>query len=131
MGKLRSVNTLLCVHVLDIDFLCMTALLDGLRKCNDQTVMGCMPLPSFHTMGVMTQLLAPMYCLIISAIYPPIAKTPASLPITPTPDNILDHMRRTKVNGIVMVPTLLHTLSQDKTKLDFLAAMSFVVSIFC
>ncbi|KAF9044199.1 putative aminoadipate reductase [Panaeolus papilionaceus] len=103
------------------------ALLDELRKCNDQTVMGCMPLPSFHTMGVMTQLLAPMYCLIISAIYPPTAKTPASLPITPTPDNILDHMRRTKVNGIVMVPTLLHTLSQDKTKLDFLAAMSFVV----
>ncbi|PPQ75729.1 hypothetical protein CVT24_002582 [Panaeolus cyanescens] len=103
-------------------------LVDFMRTRNPQTVLGGMPLPSFHTMGIVAQLINPMYSLAISAIYPPTATTPGSLPVMPTPDNILDHIRRTKSNGIVMVPALIHLWAQDKANLEFLATLSFIIS---
>ncbi|KAF9044190.1 hypothetical protein BJ165DRAFT_1479638 [Panaeolus papilionaceus] len=102
-------------------------LIDDIAKQTPQVILGCMPLPCFHTIGVMTQLIQPMYSLVISAIYPPTATTQTSTPITPTPDNILDHMRRTNTNGMITVPMLIGAWVRDAAKLEYLASMSFII----
>ncbi|KAF8899601.1 hypothetical protein CPB84DRAFT_1847624 [Gymnopilus junonius] len=85
-----------------------------------------MHLPPFHTMGVYTQVFFPLYNCATSAIYPPVTDSPEKLPIMPTPDNILDHLRRTKSNSVVAVPTLLQVWGQDQDSIELLSSLEIV-----
>jgi len=91
---------------------------------------GCMALPAFHTLGVISQLLHSLYALTVIALYPPIATTPSALPVMPTPDNILDHVRRTKCDILITIPALLQIWAQDKASVDLLATLKLIVSIY-
>lgn len=88
----------------------------------------CMHLPAFHTLGVISQLLHSMYALSIIALYPPTAFTPSQLPIMPTPDNILDHIRKTKSESLITIPSLLQIWAQDKQSVETLATLKMIVS---
>jgi hypothetical protein len=46
----------------------------------------------------------------------------------PTPDNILDHLRRTKSETLITIPALLQIWAQDKEAVDFLATLKMIVS---
>ena len=87
-----------------------------------------MALPAFHALGVITQLLVPLYNATTAALYPPVAATPKSLPIMPTPQNIIDHLKWTKSTWIFVVPATLLAWSQDNQILDLLSTFEFVVS---
>ncbi|KAF4610095.1 hypothetical protein D9613_010628 [Agrocybe pediades] len=89
---------------------------------------GCMALPAFHTLGVISQVLHSIYALTIIALYPPVATSPSALPVMPTPDNILDHARRTKCDCLITIPALLQIWAQDKASVEALATLKLVAS---
>ena len=84
-------------------------------------------LPAFHTLGIIVQLLVSLYAMTPIALYPPIASTPASTPMLPSPDNILEHLRRTHSNCLMIIPALLQTWAQDSNAVELLASLEFVV----
>jgi acyl-coenzyme A synthetase/AMP-(fatty) acid ligase len=87
---------------------------------------GCMALPPFHTLGIIIQVIHSMYGLSTVLLYPPVASKPSQLPVMPTPDNILDHLRRTKAESLVTIPTLLQIWGQDQEAVDYLATLKLV-----
>ncbi|KAJ6473938.1 putative aminoadipate reductase [Mycena vulgaris] len=61
---------------------------------------GAMALPSFHIFGVIQQLMQPLSGTCV-AVYPPTATTPEAVPITPSPDSIIEHARKTKCRSLI------------------------------
>jgi acyl-CoA synthetase (AMP-forming)/AMP-acid ligase II len=92
--------------------------------------LGAMALPAFHTMGVFASVVITTYGLITMSLYPPVVTSPSALPIIPTPENILDHLARTKSNVVITTPTMLIIWAQDKQSVDFLSTLEFIVSKF-
>ena len=88
-----------------------------------------MHLPPFHALGFLVQILYALRICITIALYPPVTKRPDLLPIMPTPQNILDHTRRTKSTGIITIPSIIQIWSQDHSSVDFLKSLEFVVRI--
>ena len=86
-----------------------------------------MHLPPFHTLGFMVQILYALRSCTTVALYPPVTRRPDLLPIMPTPQNILDHTRRTKSTGIITIPSIIQVWSQDLKSVDFLKSLEFVV----
>ncbi|KAJ6611594.1 acetyl-CoA synthetase-like protein [Mycena sp. CBHHK59/15] len=85
-----------------------------------------MALPSFHLLGIFCQLLQPL-CGICSAVYPPTATSSSTLPIFPSPDNILEHTRKTKSGWLVAVPALLAVWLTSPTALAYLKTLDTIV----
>ncbi|KAF8953018.1 putative aminoadipate reductase [Flammula alnicola] len=85
-----------------------------------------MHLPPFHTMGVYAHILFPLYSCTTSSLYPPVVRQPDSLPVMPTPDNILDHLKRSKANALIAVPTVLQAWGQDPEAIDVLRKLEFL-----
>lgn len=79
-------------------------------------------------MGFIDQVIMPLYGLIPVGVYPPTALTPATQPIVPSPQNIIDHTKRSRCTNIVVPPTLLQLWAHDSGMVDFLATLDFVVS---
>ena len=86
-----------------------------------------MHLPPFHTLGFMVQILYALRSCTTVALYPPVTKRPDLLPIMPTPQNILDHTRRTGSTGIIAIPSIVQIWAQDPRSVDFLKSLDFVV----
>ncbi|KIJ33995.1 hypothetical protein M422DRAFT_52206 [Sphaerobolus stellatus SS14] len=91
-----------------------------------QHLVGCMTLPAFHTLGLISQLLRSTYGLNVIVLYPPIALTPTQLPLTPTPDNIIDHLRRNKAESLISISALFHVWAQDEDTVNYLASLRTV-----
>ena len=89
-----------------------------------------MHLPPFHTLGFMVHILYALRSCTTVALYPPVAKRTDLLPIMPTPQNILEHTRRTKSTGIITIPSIIQIWSQDPRSVDFLKSLKFVVRRF-
>lgn len=106
------------------------ACVNRLREQDSSLRLAGMHLPSFHTLGIYVQLLVPLYGCITVALYPPTAKTPSLLPVSPTPDNVLNHTVRTKSNGIMTIPTLLQIWAQNKNHIAVLKDLLFVVGLY-
>ncbi|KAF9475758.1 putative aminoadipate reductase [Pholiota conissans] len=83
-------------------------------------------LPAFHTLGIFVHILVSQYSMTPVGLYPPIATTPTSMPMTPSLDNILDHTMRTGCNCTMIIPTLLQIWSHDKKAVELLASLEFV-----
>ncbi|KAJ6558269.1 acetyl-CoA synthetase-like protein [Mycena capillaripes] len=85
------------------------AALDGIAqtiKLSPRLAVGA--LPAFHTLGMMTQLLAPILCGGTACIYP-LASTATEyvIPLSPTPENALENAKRANATGIIAVPALI------------------------
>lgn len=93
-------------------------------------IMAGMALPAFHTLGIIVHLLVGIYAMTPVSLYPPIATKRSSMPMMPTPDNILHHMVQTRSNCLLIIPALLQIWAQDKKAVDYLASLEFVVSLF-
>ena len=86
-------------------------------------------LPSFHTLGIITQVHGPLFSLVPVGLFPPTATAPHLLPVIPTPHNVLDHMVRSRCNGLMTIPSFLQTWAQDQNTVTALASLEFVVSL--
>ncbi|KAG6908134.1 putative NRPS-like protein biosynthetic cluster [Tephrocybe rancida] len=95
-----------------------------LREYSPPLVMGCMILPPFHIFGLITQLFKPAYELLPVAVYPP--HNPAA-PVTPSPDNALEHAKLTKANIVVVVPSVLQVWFTSPEAVAFLKTLEFII----
>lgn len=86
-----------------------------------------MALPAFHTLGLYSQLLQSIYGLISIGVFPPVVTSPNIQPVSPTSDNILDHLRRTHSTGLVIIPALLHVWAQSEDAIAQLKELVFIV----
>ncbi len=102
-------------------------MITDIREQPYRQIAATQPLPCFHMFGFATQVVQPLYGSMISALYPPIATTRESQPIQPTPQNVIDHSRRTKCTGMFAIPAWLQIWAQDTQTVDFLASLDFVV----
>ncbi|KAJ3731317.1 putative aminoadipate reductase [Lentinula guzmanii] len=89
---------------------------------------GTMSLPSFHAMGVFIQLFVPIYAGITVAVYPPLVTRNNLLPLAATPDNIIEHLRRTQCSTCIAIPTMLQIWSQSPSSLDVLRSLKVVLT---
>ncbi|KAF8896177.1 hypothetical protein BD779DRAFT_1608500 [Infundibulicybe gibba] len=89
-------------------------------------ILGCMPLPPFHTLGFHTQLLVPLYGLVPIAMYPPLVTTRDSLPMIPSPENILEHTRRTHSSGMITIPAFIQIWAQSSAAIEILKSQKIV-----
>lgn len=89
-----------------------------------------MHLPPFHTLGLYCQVIFPVYATATVALYPPVTTSRDMLPVTPSPDNILSHIERTKSNAIITIPALLQIWGQNSKSVDILSKLEMVVSSF-
>ena len=78
-------------------------------------------------MGIYAHIILLLLGGLTVAMYPPVVESPESLPTLPTPNNILDHVQRTKSNTLLTIPTLLQMWAQDQKAVDVLSALQFVV----
>ncbi|KAF7333965.1 Non-canonical non-ribosomal peptide synthetase FUB8 [Mycena sanguinolenta] len=88
--------------------------------------MGAMALPSFHIYGMYEQLLQPISGT-CCAVYPPIVTHPNAVPVTPSPDNILEHARKTKCRSLISVPVLLVAWSHSPAAIAFLKTLDNIL----
>lgn len=87
-----------------------------------------MALPTFHILGIYSQLLYPVYGIVCSTVFPPKVLLPADQPFIPTPSNILDHLERTKSNWLLIIPALLHIWAQSEPAMNILRSLLSIVS---
>ncbi|KAF7371229.1 Non-canonical non-ribosomal peptide synthetase FUB8 [Mycena sanguinolenta] len=88
--------------------------------------MANMGLPSFHLFGITCQLLQPLFGT-PAAVYPPTATSTSALPVIPTPDNIIEHARKTKCRSLTAVPALLATWSKSPETVAYLATLHTII----
>lgn len=105
----------------------ITAGVTDFRDANPRVRVACMPLPPFHTLGIYTQMLTPIFGTVPIALYPPMALSISQLPMVPSPDNILEHTRRTRSNAMAIIPALLQVWSQSQDAIEILKGLSFIV----
>ncbi|KAG6834086.1 hypothetical protein H0H93_012056, partial [Arthromyces matolae] len=85
-----------------------------------------MMLPSFHTLGIYAQVLYTLFGLNSMAVYPPQVTSRDKTPLIATPENILDHTRRTKANAMITIPALLQVWGQSPESVDLLKNLIYV-----
>lgn len=83
-------------------------------------------LPSFHTLGIYFQILTPLVGLRTVAVYPPLCKTPASQPFTPSPGSVLEHITRTQCNSVVAIPAIIEVWASIPAAVDVLRNLQIV-----
>ncbi|TFK74192.1 acetyl-CoA synthetase-like protein, partial [Pluteus cervinus] len=100
------------------------SLLDNYRRTF--TTIAVMPLPPFHTMGLFTQLFYPIFENLTAAIYPPRVFSPEQIPAIPSPDNVIQHMKRTRSKATITVPAFLQAWIQSDSAIDVLKTLDCV-----
>ncbi|KAK0463067.1 putative aminoadipate reductase [Desarmillaria tabescens] len=83
-------------------------------------------LPSFHTLGIYFQILTPLVGLRTVAVYPPLCKTPASQPFTPSPGSVLEHITLTRSNSLVAIPAIIEVWASIPAAVDVLRELQIV-----
>ncbi|KAF8878948.1 putative aminoadipate reductase [Infundibulicybe gibba] len=97
------------------------------RDMKPRVRIAAMHLPAFHTLGIYVQVLDALFGVVSIGLYPPTATAPDLLPVMSTPDNILEHARRTKSSAMVTIPALLQIWAQSKEAVDMLRSLVFVM----
>lgn len=98
-------------------------------RVHTQQPIANMGLPSFHPLGIVCQLLQPLSGTPV-AVYTPTATSSSSLPILPTPDNILEHARKTKCRSLTTVPAHLAIWFNSSDAVAYLATLHTIVNPF-
>ncbi|TFK74185.1 putative aminoadipate reductase [Pluteus cervinus] len=86
----------------------------------------CMALPPFHAIGVFVQNMYPVFHQLTIAVYPPCVFSKGQLPITPSPDNVIEHTRRTKAGALIIVPAFLQAWARLPSAISVLTNLEYV-----
>ncbi|KAJ7604467.1 hypothetical protein FB45DRAFT_1070376 [Roridomyces roridus] len=85
-----------------------------------------MALPPFHTFGIGFQVATPL-CGIYAAVYPPTATRRDALPMIPSPDNVLEHARRTKSRTLCTVPAFMVEWFNSPEAFEYLKTLHSII----
>ncbi|KAF5384130.1 hypothetical protein D9615_003351 [Tricholomella constricta] len=96
------------------------------RDHRPRLVLGCMSLPPFHALGVYFQHLVPLYGLISITTFPPTVTTPDQLPLILSPQNIIEHMKLTRANGLMVIPAILQAWAADPAIIEFMTTLEYI-----
>lgn len=88
-----------------------------------------MQLPPFHALGIVVQLYAPLFTCVSMVFFPPVVGRTNTLPVIPTPENVLHHSMRTGCNVMVTVPTFMSVWASEPTAVAALRDMELVVRL--
>ncbi|KAG0695028.1 hypothetical protein DFH29DRAFT_957159 [Suillus ampliporus] len=80
--------------------------------------MGGMALPGFHALGFATQVISPLLTALSGLT--------RGRPMIPDPVNVLEHMRWTESNALMIVPTFLQMWSEDPSAVNYLKSLDVV-----
>ncbi|KAJ7450213.1 hypothetical protein FB451DRAFT_1286443 [Mycena latifolia] len=69
--------------------------------------LAAMHVQAYHMSGIYMALLHPVYGRIPVAVYPPTASSPEGVPVFPSPENVLDHVRKTDCKALFSIPVLI------------------------
>jgi len=92
-----------------------------------------MTLPPFYTFVIVTQLYAPIACLVTTLVYPACTQNdPLAQPVMPTSDNMVEHVKKSGYNILLTVPTLLGGMAASDRAVEVPKKLEFAVrSIYC
>ncbi|KAF7373865.1 General substrate transporter [Mycena sanguinolenta] len=85
-----------------------------------------MPIPPFHMSGIQVLFLTAIHGRVPVALFPPTATSPNALPVFPSPENVLEHSRRTGCKTMMLLPSFIVAWSQSPESVDYLTTMSVV-----
>ncbi|CAE6436542.1 unnamed protein product [Rhizoctonia solani] len=83
---------------------------------------GTMALPTFHCMGLILQVLAPLYMGYTQALF-----APAHIPVMPNPSLTLEAIANTNCNFLICVPTFLDAWVNDENAITILKRMKGIM----
>ncbi|KAG6816853.1 hypothetical protein H0H87_002339 [Tephrocybe sp. NHM501043] len=105
----------------------LTALPIDLKEHNPRLTLGYMFMPPFHSFGLGMQLLQSVFGVLSGAVYPPnSALAEPGPPFVPSPENVLEHMMRTKSNALIAPPTFLQIWAFLPDAIAYLKTLEFV-----
>ncbi|KAG5723416.1 L-aminoadipate-semialdehyde dehydrogenase large subunit [Termitomyces sp. T112] len=87
--------------------------------------LGCMALPAFHMFGIGLQIFNPVYSVIATTVFPP-TLAPKGSPVVPSPESVLEHIKSTKTNAILIVPSFVQVWATSQEAIDVLKELTFV-----
>ncbi|KAF7798255.1 hypothetical protein EIP86_009472 [Pleurotus ostreatoroseus] len=82
-----------------------------------------MALPTFHSMGILTQLMAPLVSGQPVGVYEP--KYPGP-PVVPNPQNLLNATRICGCNAVMTVPSFIEVWAESEDSVKFMASLKMV-----
>ncbi|KAG6907803.1 putative NRPS-like protein biosynthetic cluster [Tephrocybe rancida] len=88
---------------------------------------GFMCMPAFHAFGIGVQLFQPLYNVFSVGVYPPNAALPDPLPpIVPSPENVLEHTKRTNSQVLTVPPTFLQIWALLPNVVEYLKSLRYI-----
>ncbi|KAF9445951.1 putative aminoadipate reductase [Macrolepiota fuliginosa MF-IS2] len=102
--------------------------LPGIRSHNNPRLRyGAMALPPFHAWGFHIHTVLAVYHALSIGVYPPTSPNSGNLSIVPSPENVLEHTKRTKCSGLATVPAFLHSWAHSESYVNYLATLDHIV----
>ncbi|KAG6832642.1 putative NRPS-like protein biosynthetic cluster [Tephrocybe sp. NHM501043] len=103
------------------------ALPTDLKEYKPRLTLGVMIMPSFHSFGMGVQLFQPVFGVLSVSVYPPnSAHAKPGMPTVASPENVIEHMKRTNSNALIAPPTYLQIWSSIPDVLVYLATLESV-----
>lgn len=89
-----------------------------------------MALPAFHAFGLVTELYAPIACLVSTVVYPPRTENdPLAQPVIPTSDNMIECLKKVECNALMTVPAFLEQMASSEEAIEILKKLELVVRV--
>ncbi|KAF9067908.1 hypothetical protein BDP27DRAFT_1327979 [Rhodocollybia butyracea] len=88
---------------------------------------GSFGLPSFHALGILIQVFMPVFASTPVGVYPPVVTGAEALPVTPTPDNIIDHLKRTSCTASYTIPSMIQIWAQSSSSIEVLRKLKILL----
>ncbi|TFK33796.1 acetyl-CoA synthetase-like protein [Crucibulum laeve] len=103
-----------------------TMLPANFRDYKPRLRLGGMSIAPFHSMATFVHIISALYGVMCITLLPPVVHIPTAQPHPLSPDHILEHMRRTKSNGLAIVPSLLQGLAESEEGMEMLKSCDLV-----
>ncbi|KAF5349749.1 hypothetical protein D9758_010244 [Tetrapyrgos nigripes] len=81
----------------------------------------------FHASAVVILIGSALYGPLTMAVFPPAITQPGALPVTATPENTIDHLKRTKATAMLSLPHFISTFARDEKAIEVLRGLDYVV----
>ncbi|KAJ6483120.1 putative aminoadipate reductase [Mycena sanguinolenta] len=85
-----------------------------------------MPIPCFHMSSIQVLFITALHGRIPVALFPPTATSPDALPVFPSPENVLEHSRRTGCKSMMLLPFFIVAWAQSPESVEYLRTLSAV-----